>query len=54
MFKEHESWNGTLDTLADAQVPLMEGDDVEEKEHFESKTLALMSIGQKHLHVSFL
>ena len=32
MFKEQESWNGTVETLPDAQTPLMEEDDVEEEE----------------------
>ena len=37
MFKEQESWNGIVDTLTDAQTPLMEDDDVAEKEQQESK-----------------
>ena len=32
VFKERESWNGTVDKTIDAQVPLMEQDDVVEKE----------------------
>lgn len=37
MFKEQESWNGTVDKTVDAQVPLMEEDDVAEKEPQESQ-----------------
>ena len=37
MFKEQESWNGTVDKTVDAQVPLMEEDDVVEKEQRESQ-----------------
>lgn len=32
VFKEQESWNGTVDKTVYAQVPLMEEDDVAEKE----------------------
>eukprot|EP00253_Pinus_taeda_P032815 PITA_32815 len=32
VFKEQESWNGTIDKTVDAQVPLMEEYDVAEKE----------------------
>ena len=31
MFKEQESWNGTIDKTVNAQVPLIEEDDVAEK-----------------------
>ena len=37
VFKEQESWNGTVDTLTDAQTPLMEDDLVEEEEQQEPK-----------------
>ena len=37
VFKEQESWNGTVDKTIDAQVPLMEEDDVVEKEKRESQ-----------------
>eukprot|EP00253_Pinus_taeda_P025218 PITA_25218 len=33
VFKEYESWNGIVDKTFDAQVPLVEEDDVAEKEH---------------------
>lgn len=36
VLKEKESWNGTVDKTVDAQVPLMEEDDVVEKEQQES------------------
>ena len=32
VFKEQESWNGTVDKTIDAQVPFKEEDDVAEKE----------------------
>ena len=32
VFKEQESWNGTVDKTIDAHVPLIEEDDVAEKE----------------------
>ena len=32
VFKEQELWNGSIDKIFDAQVPLMEEDDVAEKE----------------------
>ena len=35
-FKEKESWNGFVDKITDAQAPLMEVDDVTEKEQQES------------------
>ena len=37
VFKEQESCNGTIDTLIDAQTPLMEEDDVEETEQQEPR-----------------
>eukprot|EP00253_Pinus_taeda_P005127 PITA_05127 len=37
VFKEQELWNGTVDKIVDAQVPLMEEDDVAEKEQQESQ-----------------
>eukprot|EP00253_Pinus_taeda_P030095 PITA_30095 len=37
VFKEKESWNGTVDNTVDAQVPLMEEDGVVEKEQQESR-----------------
>ena len=37
VFKEQESWNGTVDTLTDAQTPLMEDFLVEEEEKQEPK-----------------
>lgn len=32
VFKEQDSWNGTIDKTVDAPVPLMEEDDIAEKE----------------------
>ena len=32
VFKEQESWNGTIDKTVDAKTPLMEEDDVAEEE----------------------
>lgn len=37
MFKEQESWNGIIDKTVVSQVPLMEEDDVAEKEQQESQ-----------------
>ena len=37
MFKEQESWNGTVDKTIDAQEPLIEKDDVVDKDQQESK-----------------
>eukprot|EP00253_Pinus_taeda_P015476 PITA_15476 len=37
VFKEQEAWNGAVDKPVDAQVPLMEEDDVVEKEQQESQ-----------------
>ena len=37
VFKEQGSWNGTVDKTIDEQVPLMEEDDVVEKEQQESQ-----------------
>ena len=37
MFKEQESWNGTVDTLIDTKTPLMDDDDVEEEEQQEPR-----------------
>ena len=37
MFKEQESWNGTIDTLTDAHTPLMEEEDVKEEEKQEPR-----------------
>lgn len=36
VFREQQSWNGTIDKTVDPQVPLMEEDDVAEKEQQES------------------
>ena len=36
VFKEQESWKGTVDKTVDAKVPLMEEDDVAEKDQQES------------------
>ena len=37
VFKEQESWNGTIEKKINPQAPLMEEDDVAEKEQHESK-----------------
>jgi len=41
VFKEQESWNGTVDKTIDAQVTLMEEDDVAKKEQQESQVKTL-------------